>query len=309
MKKIALLGATGYIGKSLLHEFFDDKSKFQLFLFSRPKDNIKNIVKDKPKDCDIKVCPLDEFNLSDYDVIINCTGIGDPLVLKNDPSSIFKVTEEIDNMIIGYLERKPKTIYINLSSGAVYGDSFEKAITSETKSILNINNIRVSEYYAVAKINAEAKHRSVPNLNIVDLRVFAFFGHFVNTKTGFLMSEIVDCIKNKKVFETNEVNIVRDYITPKDLFSLIKLIIKKGKINDFFDVYSLKPISKFELLSFLEKKYGLKYVINKSSVKNSNSSKNIYYSKNKKAGEIGYSPTQNSMNGIGSEIDKMILFA
>lgn len=303
MKKIALLGATGYIGKSLLYEFFDDSEKVELFLFSRSKDKVKVLLKDKPKSLIAKVYSFVEFSLHDYDVVINCTGIGSPVVLNEQPESIFKVTEEIDNMVLAYLSEKPKTLYINLSSGAVYGDNFQKPITKETKTILNINNI--SEYYSIAKINAEAKHRAIRNLNIVDLRVFAFFSRFVDDSSGFLMSEIINCIKNRKVFKTNNENIVRDYISPKDLFLLIKSVMKKKNINDFFDVYSLKPVKKFELLASLEKKYKLKYSINKASKNVGVLSKKVYYSKDRKLKKIGYLPKLSSLEGIEVEIDKM----
>lgn len=307
MKKIAILGATGYIGKSLLREFFDDKEKCQLFLFSRSKDKIKDLLKNKPKEYAIRACSYNEFSSLDCDVVINCTGIKSLSSLKQNPTEVFRVTEEIDDMVIGYLRRKPKTLYINLSSGGVYGHygNYKKPIDSKTKAILNVNNISPAEYYSIAKINSEAKHRSMPDFNIVDLRVFAFFGRFVGTNPGFLMPEIIDCIRNKKIFKTNEINIIRDYITPKDLFSLIMKVIKKQKINDFFDVYSKKPVSKLELLAFLEKKYGLKYSIKKAKGKDSVSTKKIYYSKNKKAAAIGYIPEYTSLKGIQFEVDKM----
>ncbi|MCF7843471.1 NAD-dependent epimerase/dehydratase family protein [Candidatus Gracilibacteria bacterium] len=304
MKKIAVLGATGYIGRSLLVEFFGEVGKYELFLFSRSKEKLSKIVRDIPDAENYTLCDFSLLHKHVYDVVINCTGIGDTQELRKTPEAIFRVTEEIDNMILSYLDRKPKTLYINLSSGAVYGDNFNKAINEKTKTILNINNLKISEYYSIAKINAEAKHRSMSNLNVVDLRVFAFFSKFVDTKVGFLMSEIVECIKNKKVFKTNNTNIVRDYISASDLLSLIKLIIKKSNINDSFDVYSLKPISKFQLLSFLEKKYGLKYKINSSSSKeNTIISKNIYYSNNQKAKDLGYKPELSSLKSISKELE------
>lgn len=304
MKNIAILGVTGYIGKSLLAEFFLEKNNNKLFLFSRSEIKIKNLLNNNFNESDFRVCSLVEFNKFNYDVVINFAGMGDPSDLKKDPKNIFKVTEEVDNMVISYLEKKPKTLYINLSSGAVYGDNFNKPINEKTRTILNINNLKISEYYSVAKINAEAKHRSMSNLNIADLRVFAFFSRFVDINAGFLMSEVVDCIKNKKVFQTNNTNIVRDYVSPSDLFSLIKLIIEKGNINESFDVYSLKSISKFQLLSFLEKKYGLKYEIKESLSKdNKIISKNIYYSKNQKAKDLGYKPLLSSIKCIENEVD------
>lgn len=306
MKKIALLGATGYIGKSLLSEFFLEKNKYTLHLFSRSKSKLKSLTRIIPKGFTCEFHSYDEFQLFDYDVIINCTGIGDPSVLKKNPSAIFKVTEEIDTLIIEYLIKKPKTLYINLSSGAVYGDNFKRPLTNETDSILHINAMSMSEYYAIAKINSEAKHRSLINLNIVDLRVFAFFSSLVNADSSFLMSEIAYCIKNKKVFETNEDNIIRDYITSKDLFSLLQLVMKKGKLNDFFDVYSKKPVSKFELLDSLKNKYRLEYRVKEGTKTNISLLKKVYYSKNKKAEILGYVPEFSSLKGIEYEIDKMV---
>jgi nucleoside-diphosphate-sugar epimerase len=302
MKKIAILGVTGYIGESLLEEFIQEQECI-VYAFSRTKNGVKSFL--DTKNCSSHL--LDDFLLFEYDIIINCTGVGDPKILKKDPSQIFKVTEEIDALIIGYITEHQNVLYINLSSGAVYGDNFRQPIESETKSILNMGSISPNDYYAVAKINSEIKHRSLSTLNIVDLRVFAFFSKYVDTSAGFLMSEIVDCIKNKKVFVTNGNDIVRDYITPRDLYSLIQAVMQKEKINDFFDVYSKKEVSKFELLDFLKKKYNFEYSVKEDAVSEVSLTKNFYYSKNKKAQDIGYSPELTSLLGIEKELNELFL--
>lgn len=305
MKKIALLGVTGYIGKSLLLEF-TQKNNHILHVFSRSRNTLKKSIGKQSKETLYECHTYDDFFAFDYDVVINCTGIGDPSGLHKNKSEIFTVTEEMDRLVMTYLEKNPKTLYINLSSGAVYGDNFKRPLTSETDSVLHINNFSVSEYYAIAKINSEAKHRSFSGLNIVDIRIFAFFSSFVGDDSSFLMSQIANCLKNKKVFETSEDNIIRDYITPKDLYTLLLLIIKKGKINDFFDVYSKKPISKFDLLKSLKKTYGLEYRIKEGSATSLQFLKKVYYSKNKKAETLGYTPEFTSLDGIKYEINKMM---
>lgn len=306
MKKIAILGATGYIGKSLLQEFYAKENEFSLSLFSRSKAKIASLAKKAPRGFNVTVCSYDEFHNGIYDVIINCTGIGDPLILKKSPVDIFKVTEEMDALVIAYLHKKPKTLYINLSSGAVYGDNFKKSITYETRSILNVNNLSISEYYSIAKINSEAKHRALSHLTIVDIRVFSFFSGSVDIDAGFMVSEIIKCIKHKKVFETNEDNIVRDYVIPKDLFLLICAIMNTGGVNDAFDVYSKKPITKFDTLDFFRKKYGLAYHLKKGSKTNISMLKKTYFSKNKKAERIGYSPVFTSLAGLEYEASKIV---
>jgi nucleoside-diphosphate-sugar epimerase len=301
MKKIALLGATGYIGRSLAPEFFAEKNKYELFLFSRSKDKLKKMFP-RVDDANVHACEMQDFLVHAYDVIINCTGIGDTQELKARPEQIFRVTEEMDAMIMGYLEKKPSTLYINLSSGAVYGDNFKKPTTMESVSVLHVNALPVSEYYAIAKINAEAKHRARPNLNIVDVRVFAFFSRFVDTASNFLMSDIVQSLQGETVLETTDENIVRDYICPKDLHALLQLIIKKRKINDCFDVYSLKPVKKFALLALVQKKYGLKYIIKERAAHSAGLPKKAYYSNNRKAASLGYAPKFSSLSGIDAEL-------
>jgi nucleoside-diphosphate-sugar epimerase len=97
-------------------------------------------------------------------------------------------------------------------------------------------------------------------------------------------------------------NIVRDYIHPKDLFLLIEKCIEKKNINDVFDAYSLKPISKFEILDYFKAEYGLNYKV-KDDLKISaiTGTKNNYYSNNKKAQQIGYIPKFASIDCIMHE--------
>jgi nucleoside-diphosphate-sugar epimerase len=306
MKKIAILGATGYIGKSLTYEL-SLNNEFDVFLFSRSKEKVTEFLKGIKGAEKFKAYSNDDFAAQSYDVIINCTGIGIPSVLKKSPAAIFKVTEEMDDMAMDYIEKNPATLYINLSTGAVYSGGMENPITEASKCVLNINSLAPSDYYAIAKINSEAKHRAQPNLNIVDLRIFSFFSHFIDLDAHFLISDIIDCLKNKKTFETSAGDMSRDYVCPYDLLALIKSVINKGNINDFFDVYTLGPVSKFELLDFFKKEYGFEYKIKAESERASpTGNKNLYFSQNKKAEEIlGFVPKHTSLSGIEEEMGRI----
>jgi nucleoside-diphosphate-sugar epimerase len=309
MKKVAILGATGYIGKSLLAEFLVQNSDDQIFVFSRDIEKLKQVTrqfKDTEKSSLLTLCHLSEFQQGRYDIIINATGVGDTRLLGQDLVNIFKVTEDIDSLIAAYLKKYPAAIYINLSSGAVYGDNFNAPITEETKATFSVNEFKVSEYYSVAKLHAEAKHRALKDYNIIDLRVFAFFSRFADPKAEFLMSEIVDCLVADKVFKTNSADIVRDFITPYDLFMLMKCVIASPS-NSALDVYSKAPIEKFELLRELEQKFGLRYEISSDPIRGGNKfSKNIYYSENHLAKKIGYEPSHTSLQGITRELSKLL---
>lgn len=306
MKRIAILGASGYIGRSLVHEFLFNSTSNQLCLFSRSKDRLLNLEALEIGENDrVTLHDLSEFGTDSYDAIINCTGVTGGASMYESPHIIFQATESIDVRIIEYLEKHQDTLYINISSGAVYGTLHTEAVQDSTMSVLPVNNLQVADFYTVAKLNAEARHRAHANLRIIDLRVFSFFSRFVDVTSGFLMSEIVDCLRNHRVFKTNDEDIVRDFVTPKDLFQLISIVMEKGERNGFYDVYSKQSVSKFVLLDFLKERYGLRYEIDTAAHSEGRLSKSVYFSESRKAGTIGYIPEFSSLEGIEYEIDAM----
>ncbi|MNC18560.1 hypothetical protein D3C75_664640 [compost metagenome] len=69
--------------------------------------------------------------------------------------------------------------------------------------------------------------------------------------------------------------------------------------NDVFDVYSLNPVPKFEIIEFFVQNYNLTVKINPQENRASiTGSKYNYYSTYKKASEIGYYPKYSSMQSI-----------
>ena len=300
----AILGATGHIAKSLIFQFCKQR-KYRLFLFVRSLERMQNFLKiighDKNND-DIILKSFEEFERGKYNTVINCVGRSDPSKLRVIGSSIFRLTEKFDNLILDYLERVPDTLYINFSSGAVYGTNFNVPVSENDLATINVNHIDSSSFYRITKINAEAKHRALKSFNIIDLRIFNFFSRFIDVNAKFLINEVISCIKQGKEFVTIPGNITRDYVHPKDLLSIIEKSIDKQKINEAFDVYSLKPVTKFEILDYFTAQYGLKYIVKSDKrISTATGSKEHYYSNSKKAQKIGYIPQFTSMDSIIQE--------
>lgn len=301
--KIALLGATGHIGKNLMLHFSKDK-KYELSLFSRDTKKIRKIINDFYPICNFSINSYEDFDNLKYDIIINCIGIGDPKKIQDKGSSILKISEYYDNKVLNYLENNPSALYINLSSGAVYGEAFTHPVGDSTPSTLNINDQTSGYFYSIAKLYSEAKHRSLSTYNIADLRVFGFFSRFIDLSHGFFLSEVISALKGKNEFVTNSDNIIRDFIHPEDLHLLIERCIVNKPINDAFDVYSKAPISKFEILDSLSQRYGLEYVLKEDTHFSSPTGiKMNYYSTSKKAEKIGYFPKYSSLETITGEIE------
>lgn len=298
-KNIAIFGSTGHIGKNLI-SFFIKNNDFKIFLFSRDIkkfESLKMIFSDT-----MSFNTYDDFGKNEYDVIINCVGISNPNAFEKNSRSIFDTAEFYDTMVLDYLKNFPTTLYINLSSGAVFSGKFDKPVDDSSTYKFDVNGINKGEMYSISKMYLESKHRSLPDLNIVDLRIFGFFSRFIDVNAGFFMSELLQALKNKSEFVTDKKDFVRDYVNPKDFYDLTKNCIANKKINDVFDVYSKEIISKFQILEECFNKFDLKFkLVEKIESISPTGVKKNYYSLSRKAEKINYSPQFSSLETILNE--------
>ena len=306
---IAILGANSHIAKGLIYHFLADGRR-RLVLFTRSAAQTETFLREIPqfsgRDYTIQE-GYRNFADGNYDAVINCVGAGSPGHLGNDYSIWFTLTEEYDNLCLDYLRNHPKTAYINFSSGAVYGKDGSAPVSEHTVNRIEVNHIPAADYYTIARLNAEAKHRSLPHLNIVDIRIFAYFSRFADLDAGYFITEAVKCTRDQQPLLTSPANMIRDYIHPSDLFVLIQLCLATNALNAAFDAVSSAPVEKFAILDFLKSKYGLHYRIDDSREFGSpNGAKNIYCSAYNRAAEIGYQPKFSAMAAIEQETEQIL---
>lgn len=300
-ERIAILGATSHIAKSLIHRFGQD-GNYDLRLFARSPERTDTFLNTAGLGGRFKAKPFEEFGKESYGAVINCVGIGDPGKLSNAGSSIFGITEAFDTLTLDHLKRSPDTLYINFSSGAIYGTDFASPADDHSLAIFDINPMNPAAYYGIAKVHSEARHRAMKDHRIVDLRVFGYFSRFIDPDAKYMMSEIMSCILHGKEFVTGPEDIVRDYIHPEDLASLVNLCIAKRDLNDAFDVCSLQPVKKFEILEKFSSLYGLRYMIEeRHDTASATGRKANYYSRNSRIRTAGFSPRFTSMDCLIEE--------
>jgi len=286
-KNIAILGATSHIAKGLIINFMKNKNN-RLFLFARAPKKIRDFLKVNCLKGFCHIYGFKHFQKGKFDAIINCVGLGTPLKVKEAGGEVFKLTEEFDSAILEYLQRHRSALYINFSSGAVYN--------------ISLNDVKPEDYYGIAKLHQEAKHRSLKKFNIVDIRVFSYFSRFIELDAGYFLTELIKSLRKRVVFVTNSCDFIRDYIAPQDLFDLICLIIKARPFNGFIDAYSSMPVSKFKLLDYFVKNYSLKYTIKRRiKLVCPTGAKSRYYSSFRKAADLGYRPKFSSLEAVAME--------
>jgi len=310
--KIAILGATSHIAKGLINNFLQGGGVV-LHLYTRSPEKVRSFLEAiggfSRRGCVIHKGYKD-FMKVPHDVLINCVGTGTLNKLRGNYANWFTVTEEYDNLAIGYLrDNHPDATYVSFSSGAVYGRALPAPAEKNSANSLRVNHIDTEDYYAIARLNAEAKHRAFKNLRIVDLRIFSYFSRFIDLTDGYFITEILNCILKKKVLVTDKADFVRDYVHPEDLCSIVRKCIDAGKINKAFDVTSAKSVKKREILDYFKSEYGLKYRTGRSlRHASATGPKNIYCSSYNKAACVGYKPVFSSMDAIRQE-SKYILDA
>jgi nucleoside-diphosphate-sugar epimerase len=304
-KRVAIFGASGHIAKGFIKNFLAEGHPF-LDLYSRVPGRVRGFLKSlgKMQSPGIRIrSRYAEVNQHSYDVIINCTGPGTLNRPGSDPTLWFTLTEAFDNLAIGYLrEVNPETLYISLSSGAVYGRQGSAPADQNSVNRLRVNHLTPEDHYMIARLNAETKHRAFSGLRIVDLRIFNYFSRYIDLEDRYFITDVLNSIRARKPLLTGPANMVRDYAHPDDLFALARLAMGLKKINTAFDVTSVKPANKKEILDYFAREYGLNYRIQDSpGIRSATGAKSLYYSQYKKAAEIGFQPRYSSMDTLRTE--------
>lgn len=307
MMQVAIFGATSQIARDLVLSFARD-SEADLSLFARRPAAVSDWLAKVGLAGRYASLDFAEFSeVSHFDAILNFVGVGNPAAALAMGASIFDVTLKYDEMALNYVRRNPHCRYLFLSSGAVYGPGFEMPADVDSVARIEINDLQPQDWYGVAKLHAECRHRSLADLPIVDIRVFNYFSHTQDVSARFF---ITDCLRAIRSFErliVSPENIVRDYIGPEDFFGLVSMILRAPPTNTALDCYTRSPVDKFTLLASLQENFGLTYDRQEmSSVINATGAKLNYYSMNRRAEAFGYVPAKKSLDIVLAEARQML---
>jgi len=305
--RIAILGATSQIAKDLIVSFSAEEGR-QLHLFARRPDAVLTWLASSGLAGTYPVDDFSAFATQEFDAVINFVGVGDPAQAVALGNSIFDITLHFDAMVLDYLQTHPACRYLFLSSGAAYGSNFNEPVKRDTPSIITINNLLPHEWYAVAKLHAECRHRAHPEFSIIDIRVFNYFSHTQELSARFLITDILRAIRDKQVLKTSSDYIVRDFLHPSDFHQLVSVLLSSSPAtNTAVDCYSRAPIDKASLLKAMKDGFGLQYEMTKSITNiRLTGAKPYYYSLNTRAADFGYIPACSSLEGVIKESEKVL---
>ncbi len=304
--RIAILGATSQIARDLIVSFSTATDQ-HLHLFARRPDEVAKWMGIAGLSGRYPVDDFSGFSGQEFDAVINFVGVGNPAQALAMGNSIFDITLRFDELVLDYLQTHPACRYLFLSSGAAYGSSFNKPADRDTPAVVAINDLAPHEWYGVAKLHAECRHRSHPELPIIDIRVFNYFSRTQDLSARFLITDILRAIRNKALLKTSPDYIVRDFLHPSDFHKLVSALLSAPATNTALDCYSRAPIDKPDLLAAMQDRFGLGYEITEASASvNATGAKRFYYSLNNRAADFGYQPDLTSLEGILLESEKIL---
>lgn len=290
MHRIAILGATGHIGRALT-DAYAEREDVQLDLFSRRPYETADAYVGQSR---ITHHDLRELSLTNAEIVINAIGVGNPGQIPQAGRDIYTLTMQIEDAIDEALIGNPQCLTVFISSGAVYGE-LVKGASVNTRATHPINVVRPSDWYGLSKLAAELRHRAQQKRRIVDIRVFGFLSPHLNLHAEYFMSEVYRSLLSGSKFITTGAEMTRDYIGTKELVSIIDGATEQAQINISLDTYTKSPAGKFQILHRL-KRLGLHWQLSDQS--NVVPDRIEYFSENRRAETIGYQPERCSADVI-----------
>ena len=282
-KTILITGSSGFIGKHLI-------KKIPRYNIPIEKNGKKIDLRDKEK-----VLKLKKVN-----TVIHLAG-------KTPYSKKLSNNEIFEHNILGTLnileycisKKVEKLIFV---SSYIYGNSKNNPI-NEKHIVQPHNTYTKSKYLAEELCKNYAKKFGI---KLIILRPFNLFGNL--QKKGFLISNIIEAIKNNSSISITNKNNKRDYLLIDDFIDVILKMIDFDCKLEIFNIGSGKSYSFEKIIQLFEKKSGKK-IKRENKVSKDNNILKIQADISKITKKTGWHPKYNFEEGVEKILlEKNLLF-
>lgn len=196
------------------------------------------------------------FGISDLSVIVNLIGGH----AKNNPEVGQKYGIDLDALACEWSKANDRP-YIYISSGAIFGHSFGKIVTSSSPFVMP----PIGDSYTASKLLHEKRHSELrrQRVRVSDLRIFSYSGPLFIKKGNYFLSELMKAAHSGHVLEIVGQDFVRDYVGASELAQAI-LALSTGANPTAFNLFSAEPVRKSQILALFSERMGLSYVWSQS---------------------------------------------
>jgi nucleoside-diphosphate-sugar epimerase len=282
---IAILGATGYIGRSLARTIAIDHET-PLVLFARDPAALAN----ESWPAHVRIQSLADFQAGHFELVINAIGAGDPVRVAKLDVEILSVTQAWDERVLATMGQR--TRYVFLSSGAVHKTTPDQ---SDAEGAI--------PSYTLSKRQAEIRHRAMVERPILDIRIFGYADASINQNGTFFLAELARSVATRQPFATTSQDMIRDYAGARELHALINCWGASDPVNHALDLYTKAPLSKLKLLDVVAARYGLNIDYSRSINAGPSGAKAVYAPVSRAAAALGYVPARDSTQIVLDTLD------
>jgi len=235
-EQIVIVGGNGFLGRSLVKQYNDTN----LIIPKRDQFDLTN-----PKCWEIL------FSKYQPDIVFNLAAISHPLIVKDNPQKAYSTNVHSIDQLLLHLPENCRLIYP--SSVHVYGIPLFIPIDES-------HSTKPTNIYGKHKLEVEEKILSSEK-NICIARLFHTISMRKPSKSSFLYDwkEQVKTVAGQPI-EVGNTKVVRDFLHVDDTTSALKLISKRGKCGNIYNICSGTGVQLKTIIESLD----LTYHVNKS---------------------------------------------
>jgi len=279
MKRVLILGSTGFIGNNLLKKLI--KKNYKLRILKHKSD-----LKIKSRNIEIykgDILNLDSLkrSLENVDIVINLVG-----QLMEDEKLFEKINIQGNKNLLKESIKKDVKKIILISTINIYGSS-KKPYSEEDK-------IKPETKYAKVKSEVENIYKNFSrknNLNVVILRLSNVYG----SEDKGIVNLLIDSTKKKNKVEINK-NASRDFIYIDDATNaIIKTIEFEKEGIEIFNVCTSKKTNLLDLAKLIEN-ISKKEI--KKTIKDKNKEDSIFANNKKIRNALNFTPKTDLSEGL-----------
>jgi len=262
MRKILIVGGTGFVGSSLLGVLQSSKQDSVTITASGLKPDSNRLMGNNHYKIArwniLEECELDP----NFDLIIHAATPASAQLNSEDPNQMYNVIVKGMENVINFLSRHrslPTVLFT--SSGAVYGSNSNLTTNIGEDSTVEFDTQEQRSAYADGKREAELMLIDASNRGIckgIIARLFAFSGSHLPRDRHFAIGNFVDdAVLRKKIVIRSDGSSIRSYLDERDLANWLLTIAERGVPENIYHVGSERAISIRDLAYLISERYEL----------------------------------------------------
>ena len=242
--RIIISGASGFIGNWIVELLFQIASEnqldFEVVLLTRNEVELrKKFSGNVPKNISIQNLDISKMSkpLGFASHVIHAatpTFQGTGKIIEVEEASL----RGAENLLNSITLEKQKPVFLNLSSGAVYGlNVLSQGAISLTRPVIHPSQIEnFADQYASSKIKTEQFINEKTNLGLVigcNPRLFTFFGPLLPINQKYAIGNFMNCVKNfERIKLKTQGESIRSFLHASNLASQIIFLLTNPIVGE-----------------------------------------------------------------------------